>query len=234
MSGIDPALFRKARQGDKSARDLIFSTNTGLIWACIKRYSGLLEQEDLFQLGAIGLIKSIERFDPDLGFAFATFAVPHITGEIRRYLRDNTPVKIERRLKELAFKARRYQNSTLLLTGKEPSLREVAEGIGVEADVLLEALEATAPLKYFDEIQEDRPVEVPQEDNSREAFEIQEAVSNLDEPMKTIILGRFFKGETQSELAKKLGVSQAHVSRLEKRALLLLRSSMQAEKGISV
>ena len=230
--------FRKIRAGDSSARDLFFQENTGLIWACIRRYSGLLEKDDLFQLGAIGLLKAIDRFDPQFGVMFSTYAVPLIMGEIRRYLRDDGTIKVSRRLKEVALTARRLSAKRKSETGKEPPLSEVAVELDVDLDFLCQSLDATQPVLYFHDLpgatnQTALGTEFDLEIHS-EHFALKQAIAALEGHMKAIIQGRFFQGKTQHEMSAELGISQAHVSRLEKRALALLRQDLYDENDGSV
>lgn len=224
MHGLDKDLFERAHGGDRSAREEIFAANTGLIWACVKRYAGLLEKEDLFQLGAIGMLKAIDRFDPYYGVVFSTFAVPHVMGEMRRHLRDDSPVKVERRLKEISYLARKAREEMAAATGQEPALAEVAAAVGVSVDRLCEAMDATAPLLYLEEIPQYQEKPAEQADGS--AVDLRQALSALSPDMRAIIEGRFFMGKTQSEISRELGVSQAQVSRLEKKALSELRECL--------
>ncbi len=230
-------VFRKIREGDTHERDRVFNDNTGLVWACVKRYAGLLDKEDLFQLGAIGLLKAIERFDPSYGVAFSTYAFPHIMGEIRRYLRDNAPVKISRRLKEIALAAQRVSREIAASSGSDPPVSEVAFRLGLDADVILEALEAARPVLYLEDLpgysQERRedpgePGEVSLGEAHR--IDLEDALNSLDDDLQQVIRGRFYMGKTQQELAEEIGISQAHVCRLEKKALLLLRAYLNGPK----
>ena len=237
MQAVDPGLFARARQGDKEAREALFQANTGLIWACLRKYTGLLEKEDLYQLGAIGLLKALDRFDPSYGVMFSTYAVPLILGEIRRHLRDNTPIKVERRLKEIAYRAGRIIDERRARTGVEPTAMEVAGELGVSVDTLMEALEATSPPGYLEDLapngERGLRTEGPgvKEDHI-DSIELKDALTRLDRETRHIIEGRFFAGKTQAELACELGVSQAHVCRLEKAALRKLRVYLSAQEEI--
>lgn len=232
MRPLDLDLFRQVKEGDREARETLFHANTGLIWACARKYSGLVENEDLFQLGAIGLLKAVDRFDASYGVLFSTFAVPHILGEIRRYVRDNTPVKVERRLKEVSYRARKAIDRRRAEIGREPSAAEIAEEIGVPADVLLEAMDATSPPVYLEEIPSYGEKPDGGGDAKPDTVEIADALDSLDAQMRAIVMGRFFEGKTQTEVSKDLGISQAHVCRLEKAALLRLRVYLAAEEAI--
>jgi RNA polymerase sporulation-specific sigma factor len=234
---LDIALFRRAKAGDPDAREALFHANTGLIWACLRKYTGLIEKDDLFQLGAIGLLKAVDRFDPTFGVSFSTYAVPHILGEIRRYLRDNTPLKVERRLKEISNLARNIIDKRRAITGRDPSAQEVAEELGISCDTLIEAMEATSPLSYLEELPSfgDR-VDLNRESRAGgdipDSIELADALSSLDAQLKSIVEGRFFHGKTQSEIAVELGISQAHVCRLERAALVKLRVYLSAREEI--
>lgn len=224
MQRLDRELFERVRCGDREAREEIFAANTGLIWACVKRYAGLLEKDDLFQLGAIGLLKAIDRFDPTYGVVFSTFAVPHILGEMRRHLRDDAPLKVERRLKEISYLARKARQEIAAADGHEPTLVEIAEATGVTVDALCEAMDATAPLLYLEDIPNYR--EKPEAPPESGMVDLRQVLSGLDPDLRTIVEGRFFLGKTQVEISRELGISQAQVSRLEKKALTILRESL--------
>lgn len=237
MQSLDLGLFQRVKQGDPEAREAIFQANTGLIWACVRKYTGLTEKDDLFQLGAIGLLKAVDRFDPSYGVLFSTFAVPHILGEIRRYLRDNTPLKVERRLKDIAHLARQVVDRKRSETGHDPTAAEVAQQLGVSTDVLVQALEATSPLAYLDEIpphegRPDRSRESAAEGDLPDSVEISDAIERLDGQLRAVVEGRFFRGKTQAEIGKELGISQAHVCRLERAALAKLRVYLSAREEI--
>ncbi len=225
MQHLDHALFLRAQSGDSVARDEIFSANTGLVWACIRKYVGLMEKEDLFQLGSIGLLKAIDRFDPSYGVVFSTFAVPHILGEVRRHLRDNALVKVDRRLREISYQARKVRQEMTAKSGREPTASEIAEALEVPVDVLLEALEAASSVLYLEDVPGygDRSALDQDSPADEESVDLRAAVDRLEPEMRKIVEGRFFLARTQSEIARDLGISQAHVSRLEKKALLCLR-----------
>ncbi len=228
MQAVDGALFERARQGDKEAREALFQAHTGLIWACLRKFAGLLEKDDLYQLGAIGLLKALDRFDPSYGVMFSTYAVPLILGEIRRHFRDNTPIKVARRLRETAYRATRVIDERRAATGVEPPAEEVARELGVTVDVLLEAMEATSPPGYLEDFpsyreQRKNPGGWSHGEETAASIELQDALRSLGGEMRHIIEGRFFQGKTQAELARELGMSQAHVSRLEKAGLHKLR-----------
>ncbi len=228
---VDRSLYHRVRCGDKGAREEAFHRNTGLIWTCIRKYVGLLERDDLYQLGAIGLLKAIDGFDPDYGVEFSTFAVPHILGEMRRYLRDNTALKIERRCKELALQSKKAASQIRAQTGKEATVQEIAQRLGVESDAIIEALEATASPVYLEDVplwREESAARAASVDDldQPDSLDLRWAVEGLGSLEKAIVERRFFQGKTQTEIAAELGVSQAHISRIEKRALIALRRAL--------
>ncbi|HHW17955.1 MAG TPA: sigma-70 family RNA polymerase sigma factor [Firmicutes bacterium] len=233
---VDETIFHRIRNGDLRARDEFFNANTGLIWACVNRYAGLLDKEDLFQLGAIGLLKAIDRFDPSYGVSFSTYAVPLIMGEMRRYLRDTSQVKVSRRLKEIALSARKLAEEKRSSSGREPSAEEVAKEMGLDVDVLCQALDATSPVLYLDDLAAGQDLAVSDyesavEEPFLERFDLNDALGRLEPQLRSIIEGRFFAGKTQYELSEELGISQAHVSRLEKKALFILRRFLEGAGG---
>lgn len=225
---LTPEIFAKIKAGDIETRDQVFQANMGLIWACVKKYSGLLEKEDLFQLGAMGMLKAIQRFDPSYGVSFSTYAVPLILGEIRRYLRDTNPVKVSRKLKELYFEARKYSDMKKKETGREPPVEEIALELGVEVDLLCMAIDACSPALYLEDLTcLVPPLSASASDKAHPSFqsiELKDALERLKPELKAVVEARFFRGKTQMEIAAEMGISQAHVCRMEKRGLLELRS----------
>ncbi len=236
------ALIELAHQGDKEARDTIVKENLGLVWSMVRRFSNRgQDPEDLFQIGCIGLLKAIDKFDLSMDVRFSTYAVPMIIGEIKRYLRDNTMIRVSRSLKELAIKSKNVKESLNLSLGREPTLEELAGALEVPGEELMMALEATAEVEslYKTIYQGDGNAILLMdklEDNVSKSEELldrvvlQEALEALDEKDKTIIRLRYFMDKTQSEIAKELGVSQVQVSRLEKRILNQMRKKMNPEQ----
>ena len=236
------ALIELAHQGDKEARDTIVKENLGLVWSMVRRFSNRgQDPEDLFQIGCIGLLKAVDKFDLSMDVRFSTYAVPMIIGEIKRYLRDNTMIRVSRSLKELAIKSKNVKESMNLSLGREPTLEELAGALEVPGEELMMALEATAEVEslYKTIYQGDGNAILLMdklEDNVSKSEELldrvvlQEALEALDEKDKTIIRLRYFMDKTQSEIAKELGVSQVQVSRLEKRILNQMRKKMNPEQ----
>ncbi len=224
MRALSDELLSRAQSGDRSARDEIFESNTGLIWACVRKYAGVIEKDDLYQMGSIGLLKAIERFDPSYGVAFSTFAVPHILGEVRRHLRDNALVKVDRRLRDIAFRVNRVRERLSAQTGSEPPVSLIAKEMDLPVDVVLEAMEAAASVVYLEDVPVHRESPVPAERlGADESIDLRDALCRLDPQMRAVVEGRFFGGKTQQEVSRELGVSQAHVSRLEKKAIRAMR-----------
>lgn len=226
-------LLEAAAQGDEQACEQMLRDNSGLIWSIVRRYYGRgVEPDDLYQLGCLGFIKAVKGFDITFGTQFSTYAVPKIAGEIRRFLRDDGAIKVSRSLREQAtaiFSAREKLSATL---GREPVLSELSEETGLSAEEIAQCeLAVAAPeslqretgdgLTLENVIGSDSP-----EESMVERIALREAVDALPEREKMTILLRFFKGLTQEQSARILGVSQVQVSRLERRALEKLRRSL--------
>lgn len=235
-------LIARARSGDTWARELLVEANLGLVGHVVKRFTGRgFEDEDLHQIGCLGLIKAIDRFDLGFGVRFSTYAVPMILGEIRRYLRDTGPVKVSRRLKGLAARARQAREELGARLGREPTINELAGRLEIEAGDVLDALEATRrPTSFQLEVGEDGSdpiflldrVAADREGGERwfENIAVREAVARLEPRKRKIILWRFFRDLTQAEVADLCGISQVHVSRLEKQALAEMRAALGGEE----
>ncbi len=214
-------------------REHTVADNLGLVHACAKRFKGRgMEYDDLYQAGCLGLVKAADHFDPALGYQFSTYAVPVIIGEIKRLFRDGGAVKISRGLKELSLKVSREVQQFALSNGREPTVKELAQRLHIEPEQVSEALSASMQplsLTITDEdgdIQADIPVEAPDE-SIAERLSLKAELARLEERDRTMIHLRFFRGLTQSETAKHLGMTQVQVSRREKRLLLLLRERLQ-------
>ena len=227
-------LLDLARQGDQAAVSQVLEQNSGLIWAVVRRYYGRgAEPEDLYQLGCLGFLKAVQGFDPAYGTQFSTYAVPKIAGEIRRYLRDNGAIKVSRGLREqslVIYAAREQLRSRL---GREPALSELSEATGLAPEEIAVAeLAAAAPDSLQQENAEGLTLESTLADSAAteealvERIALRSAIDALPEQEQKTILLRFYKGLTQQQCARILGVSQVQVSRLEKRALDHLRRDM--------
>ena len=228
-------LFPKIRAGDTGARHEFIQGNLRLVLSVIQRFHNRGESvDDLFQVGCIGLIKAIDNFNTDLGVRFSTYAVPMIIGEIRRYLRDNNPIRVSRSLRDLAYKALRSRDALVYRLNREPDIREIAEEMDAREEDVAMALEAIQdPVSLFDPIYQDggdaiyvldqvKDARVDENDWVRD-ISINQALQKLGERERNIIRSRFFEGRTQMEVAGEIGISQAQVSRLEKSALAQMR-----------
>lgn len=231
-------LIRKSHEGDKEARDQLVTENMGLVWSIVRRFTGRgHEMEDLFQIGSIGLIKAIDKFDLSFDVKFSTYAVPMITGEIKRFLRDDGMIKVSRSLKETAMKAKGAKENLSIRLGREPTLEEIAVEVGVSGEELAASLEANVGVEsLYKTIYQGDGSSIYLIDKLDEAESEHEDVLNrlvlkkileeLDPQDREIIVLRYFKDQTQTQIAKKLGISQVQVSRLEKKILKAMREKM--------
>ena len=224
-------LFTEMQAGEIKAREKLINGNLRLVLSVIQRFYNRREfVDDLFQVGCIGLMKSIDNFDLDQNVKFSTYAVPMIIGEIRRYLRDNNPIRVSRSLRDIAYKALQAREQLLTLTSKEPSVEEIAKKLDMPyADVCfaLDAIQDPVslfepvfndggdPIYVVDQISDDKNTEVTWVDD----IAIREGMKRLNDREKLILKKRFFMGKTQMEVADEIGISQAQVSRLEKSAI---------------
>ena len=228
-------LFKKIKSGDMEAREIYIQGNLRLVLSVIRRFSNHNENlDDLFQIGCIGLIKSIDNFDPTLGVKFSTYAVPMIIGEIRRYLRDNNSIRVSRSLRDTAYKAIHAKEILSKNNFKEPTLEEISAEAGIPADDILYALDAIqCPVSLYDPVYTDGGDTLyvmdqisdkkNREENWIERLSLTDAMEHLSERENFIIQLRFFEGKTQMEVADEIHISQAQVSRLEKSALKSIR-----------
>ena len=228
-------LIELAHQGDKAARARLVTDNMGLIWSIVKRFAGRgYEQEDLFQIGSIGLIKAIDNFDITQPVRFSTYAVPMIQGELRRYLRDNSPVRVSRSMRDLAYRAMQARERLTSANGREPTIEAIAKEIGAERSEVVIALEAVSePISLYEPVFSesgdtiyvlDQLGDHNDDDNWLDEISLKEAIHALGDREKHILNLRFFRGKTQVEVAKEIGISQAQVSRLEKGALQKIKN----------
>lgn len=229
------ALFARIKQGDSAAREAYIKGNLRLVLSVIKRFSSNSENaDDLFQIGCIGLIKSIDNFDPTMGVKFSTYAVPMIIGEIRRYLRDNNTIRVSRSLRDTAYKAIHAKEMLSKNSFKEPTIQEIANETGLSKEDIIYALDAIqCPVSLYDPVYSDGGDTLyvmdqisdkkNREDNWVEKLSLSDAMERLTERENFIIRLRFFEGKTQMEVADEIHISQAQVSRLEKSALKTIR-----------
>lgn len=229
-------LFKRIKEGDMEAREIYIKGNLRLVLSVIRRFAGNAENaDDLFQIGCIGLIKSIDNFDPTIGVKFSTYAVPMIIGEIRRYLRDNNSIRVSRSLRDTAYKAIHAKEILSKNSFKEPTLSEISKESGIPEEEILYALDAIqCPVSLYDPVYTDGGDTLyvmdqisdkkNREENWIEDLAIESAMKKLSERENYIINLRFFEGKTQMEVAEEIHISQAQVSRLEKNALKSMRA----------
>jgi RNA polymerase sporulation-specific sigma factor len=234
------ALLRRAAQGDKDARQKLIEGNLRLVLSVIQRFDKRGENpDDLFQVGCIGLMKAINNFDPTKQVRFSTYGVPMIAGEVRRYLRDNSAIRVSRSVRDVAYRVLQCKEAMVANLGREPSLEEISREIGLPREEVAEALDAVcAPISLHDPVYADGsdPLTVMDQvgDNRNteeiwmESIALRSAFQRLPSREKQILSLRFYDGKTQMEVAKMVGISQAQVSRLEKGAISTLRKAVSS------
>lgn len=232
------ALIRQSHDGDEKAREQLVEENVGLVWCIVKRFYGRgAEPEDLFQIGSIGLLKAIDKFDMAYEVKFSTYAVPMISGEIKRFLRDDGMIKVSRSLKELSYKAYFAKEKLQEKLGRDPTLEELAEELQVDKEELVMAMEASGEVESLhkpiyqkdgNEIQlmdklEEKEI---QEEKVLNKMLLKQLLEELEKEERQLIYLRYFANQTQSQVGKVMGISQVQVSRLEKRILKQLREKI--------
>ena len=232
------ALIMKSQQGDKEARDTVFKENAGLVYSMAKRFAGRsVEMEDIVQIGSIGLLKAIDRFDISYDVKFSTYAVPMIIGEVKRYLRDNHSMRVSRSLRDTAYKAINAREALTKKLNHEPTIDVIAKEIDMKKEDVLFALDAIAtPLSLYEPVYQDGGDTLylmdqvkdkkNKEDSWVESIALKEAMEHLPDREYDIIKMRFFEGKTQTEVADEIAISQAQVSRLEKNALKHMKNHL--------
>ena len=231
------ALIERVREGDKQAENRMVEENMGLVYSIARRFLNRgYDAEDLTQIGAIGLIKAVKKFNPEFNVQFSTYAVPMITGEIKRFLRDDGAVKISRTLKENAMKGWRCEELLRRKLNRQPTINEISKESGIDAESLIEAVEPEIRHgSIFESVYDNGDKEIRLldtitgeeiEDGVINKVMIDDILSRLTEREKEIILLRYFRGKTQSEIAKIIGVSQVQISRIEKKAIERIRGEM--------
>lgn len=236
-------LIHMAHEGDKDARDRLVMENVGLIWSIVRRFSGRgYEMEDLFQIGSIGLIKAIDKFDTGFDVKFSTYAVPMITGEIKRFLRDDGMIKVSRSLKEMGMKVRAAREEMTYVLGREPTIEEIAGRLDASREEVAASLEAGAEVESLyrpaggkDDTTTCLMDRLEEESNHHEELlnrmVLKELMEGLTEEQRQIIIRRYFYNQTQTQIAGELGISQVQVSRLEKRILKEMRARYEGSAG---
>ena len=237
------ALIRKSHDGDESAREQLVEENVGLIWCVVRRFYGRgVEPDDLFQIGSIGLLKAIDKFDLSYDVKFSTYAVPMISGEIKRFLRDDGMIKVSRSLKELSYKAHQVRDVMQEKLQRDPTLEELAEELHVEKEELVMALDSCNEVEsLYKPVYQKDGNEVSLMDKLEEKEEQEETILNrmllkqlleeLEQDARTLIYLRYFANKTQMEVGKELGISQVQVSRMEKKILKTLRTKIDVSFG---
>ncbi|SEU26564.1 RNA polymerase sporulation-specific sigma factor [Lacrimispora sphenoides] len=231
-------LIEMAHEGDKAARDRLVTDNFGLVWSIVRRFTGRgYEPEDLFQIGSIGLMKAIDKFDLSYEVKFSTYAVPMITGEIKRFLRDDGMIKVSRSIKEMGLKVKNVREELVYRFGREPTLEEIAGEIGASKEEVAASIEAGAEVEslyrsvnkndensilLIDKIEEESSAQ----EELLNRMVLRELLTALSDKDREIIIRRYYYNETQSQIAAKLGISQVQVSRLEKKILKQMREKL--------
>ena len=232
------ALIKRAQEGDNAAAEQLIKENSGLIWSVVKKFTKRgYEPDDLYQIGAIGLLKCIRKFDSNYDVKFSTYAIPMIIGEIKRFLRDDGLIKVSRPMKELATKARYVQEQLTARLGRQPTINELAREIGAEVEDLVVAMEAGldveslhatiyqgdgSPIYLIDKV-------APRFDSSEKTITVmalKQLIDRLKPKERQVIILRYFQDKTQMEVAKAIGVSQVQVSRIEKKVLQSLKEAL--------
>lgn len=238
MYEIETEDIIKAQNGSNEEMSKIVQNNSGLIWSIVNRFANRgYSKEDLYQIGCIGLIKAIKRFDINFNVKITTYSVPYIIGEIKRFIRDDGPIKISRSVKELTYKINEIQRRAINENGEELGILELAKKLNVEKEEIVVALESSKKLESID-------AEIYDEDNGGESkiarittnkdesntiidkLCVKELISGLEGREKQIIILRYYKDKTQTEVAKMLGISQVQVSRIEKKILMEMRKQI--------
>jgi len=232
-------LFKEIKKGNEVAREKYIRGNLRLVLSILQRFSNSNENvDDLFQIGCIGLIKAVDNFDDTLNVKFSTYAVPMISGELKRYLRDNAAIRVSRSIKDIAYKAIYCKENIIKTTHREPTVVEIAKEIGVEPEDVVYALDAIqSPVSLYDPVYDQGGDtlyvmdQISDKKNKEEKWveniALNEALKGLSERERKIIDMRFFNGKTQMEIADEIGISQAQVSRLEKNALKAMKKYME-------
>ena len=234
-------LIARAQAGDNDAAEQLIKENSGLIWSVVKKFTKRgYEPDDLFQIGAIGLLKCIRKFDSSFDVKFSTYAIPMIIGEIKRFLRDDGIIKVSRPMKELATKARYTTEMLTAKNGRQPTINELATEIGVTTEEIIVATEATtdveslhatiyqgdgSPIFLIDKVAQ----RAEDKDKSINILALKQLIERLKPKERQVIILRYFQDKTQMEVAKAIGVSQVQVSRIEKKVLQSLKNALEDE-----
>lgn len=231
-------LIQRSQEGDAAAREQLIEGNLRLVLSVIQKFLGRGENpDDLFQVGCVGLLKAIDNFDVNLNVKFSTYGVPMIAGEIRRFLRDNTSIRVSRSVRDTAYRVLQCKEAMLAENSREPTLEEIAKRLELPLETVVSAMDAiSAPVSLYEPVYSDGGDPLTVMDQVRdtkntdeqwmERIALREAISTLGEREKRILALRFFDGKTQMEVASEVGISQAQVSRLEKNAISSIRKAI--------
>ena len=232
------ALIGRAHQGDKEARDTLFEENTGLIYSVARRFLGRgVEMEDLFQIGSIGLLKAVDKFDPAFEVKFSTYAIPMILGELKRFFRDDGMIKVSRSIKENQHRVYLAREKIEKELGREPSLKEIAEMLEMSPEEVAMTMDSAAEVEslyrtvYQSEGTDISLIDkIPEKENAEEhllnRIFLEEILGKLESSDRKLLYMRYFQDQTQTQIAEQLGVSQVQVSRLEKKILREMRERL--------
>lgn len=224
-------LIRRSQAGDKEAKELLIKENSGLIWNVVRRFAGRgYETEDLYQIGAIGLIRAIDKFDFSFEVKFSTYAVPLISGEIKRFLRDDGMIKVSRSLKENQWKIKRAMEELQKEKGREPTVEELSEAVMLEPEEIVMAMDAVVEIDSMDQaipggdgkeiyLRDRVAAKKDEQEELMNRLLLKQLLETLDKRDRTLIVLRYFENQTQNQVAQSLGISQVQVSRLEKKIL---------------
>lgn len=230
------ALIGRSHQGDKEARDTLFEENTGLIYSVARRFLGRgVEMEDLFQIGSIGLLKAVDKFDPAFEVKFSTYAIPMILGELKRFFRDDGMIKVSRSIKENQHRVYLAREKIEKELGREPSLKEIAEMLEMPPEEVAMTMDSAAEVEsLYRNVYQSEGTDIslidkiPEKENAEEhllnRIFLEEILGKLESSDRKLLYMRYFQDQTQTQIAEQLGVSQVQVSRMEKRILKKLRS----------
>lgn len=231
--------IKLAQENNEEAMELLVKNNSGLVWNIVKRFLGRgYEAEDLYQIGSMGLIKAIKRFDVNLEVQLSTYAVPYIMGEIKRFIRDDGIIKVSRQTKELAIKIKQIQNEYMNKNGEEISIIKISEMLDIPKEEIAAAIESSNNVDSIYSVEgtnEDERILLEKIADNKDEYNslvnkiaINEMIENLDKKEKQVVLLRYYKEQTQAQVGKILGISQVQVSRIEKRVLDKMRLKLEA------
>lgn len=236
-------LLKFAKDGNRDAKEQLINDNLGLVWSVARRYMGRgYDLEDLYQIGCIGLIKCIDKFDLSFDVKFSTYAVPMISGEIKRYLRDDGMIKVSRTLKETAYKVNKLRNDIINRTGVEPGIDEISKILDIDVEEIVASLEAIVDVESINKtiyqndgssiaLMDKIASEKDEQEEVINQVVIDDLLAGLSEQESKIIKLRYYENKTQTEIADEVGISQVQVSRMEKRILLKMRNCYYSNAG---